>query len=370
MERDFKERTKIAWKDFGKSEDVIREALKDGITEEQKEKITNFAKFTFGEAISNISLEIDGSGKKPKIIFSPDGDKIRLFLLDYLLEHAPKEIADLWDFVVGRPPDEDIVMPVGDISLSASDVQVKMIPEDGKVSLDLYSEKLMAYEKENPLLIIMALIMLSKQVLGELNVMAHIEYLNAVKDPLSKSGLTLRDVPKKMEEMGMDPITDYKDLLCTYVPYEREPSKDPHWRNPFRMRRDIIAGSSSCRGLIEGFYGGPDSDMKILDENGVHAGFIFYDIQLLRRNNKWDTLAEVNHNFKDFLAAVCEEDISTTGGALGHVFSYVDVIAWDLEKVLQAAKYFLDEIEADYGGYHSFWTDEKDKSFNLLCGEE
>ena len=46
------------------------------------------------------------NGEKHELILTPEGDKVKLFELVYFQKHAPKEVLEHWNILVGRQPPE------------------------------------------------------------------------------------------------------------------------------------------------------------------------------------------------------------------------------------------------------------------------
>ena len=51
-----------------------------------------------------ISFEMGFNGEKYELILTPEGDKVKLFELVYFQKHAPKEVLEHWNILVGRQP--------------------------------------------------------------------------------------------------------------------------------------------------------------------------------------------------------------------------------------------------------------------------
>ena len=56
---------------------------------------------------------------------SPEGDKVKLFELVYFQKHAPKEVLEHWNILVGRQPAQNIGLRTEDgWDISGEDVQI------------------------------------------------------------------------------------------------------------------------------------------------------------------------------------------------------------------------------------------------------
>ena len=61
-------------------------------------------------AFYSVSFELGYNGEKYELILTPEGDKIKLFELIYFVKHAPKEIENNWNILVGRQANTDIAV--------------------------------------------------------------------------------------------------------------------------------------------------------------------------------------------------------------------------------------------------------------------
>ena len=60
------------------------------------------------QAFDEISFEMGVGGEKYELILTPEGDKVKLFELVYFQKHAPKEVLEHWNILVGRQPIRNI----------------------------------------------------------------------------------------------------------------------------------------------------------------------------------------------------------------------------------------------------------------------
>ena len=56
------------------------------------------------QVFDEISFEMGVGGEKYELILTPEGDKVKLFELVYFQKHAPKEVLEHWNILVGRQP--------------------------------------------------------------------------------------------------------------------------------------------------------------------------------------------------------------------------------------------------------------------------
>ena len=72
-----------------------------------------------------ISFEMGFNGEKHELILTPEGDKIKLFELVYFQKHAPGEVLEHWNILVGRQPSPNTGLRTEDgWDISGEDVQI------------------------------------------------------------------------------------------------------------------------------------------------------------------------------------------------------------------------------------------------------
>lgn len=165
-------------------------------------------------------------------------------------------------------------------------------------------------------------------------------------------GFLLSDLPDKLRELGKDLALDAETLLeNSYVGYTREPDPDPDadWR------LDVIAGSTACPPLINGYMSADDETMDALHSDGVTAGFIAFSLDGFTGENRTQRIFAFREALEAKLEKACGPDVvRMVGGATGVHFGYVDFMAWDLQPVLFEARAFLEASDVPAASFHVF----------------
>lgn len=165
-------------------------------------------------------------------------------------------------------------------------------------------------------------------------------------------GFLLSDLPDKLRELGKDLALDAETLLeKSYVGYTREPDPDPDadWR------LDVIAGSTACPPLINGYMSADDETMDALHSDGVTAGFIAFSLAGFTGENRTQGIFAFRDALEAQLEKACGPDVvRMVGGATGVHFGYVDFMAWDLQPVLFEARAFLEASDVPAASFHVF----------------
>lgn len=170
--------------------------------------------------------------------------------------------------------------------------------------------------------------------------------------PRAVPGFLLSDLPDKLRELGKDLALDAETLLeNSYVGYTREPDPDPDadWR------LDVIAGSTACPPLINGYMSADDETMDALHSDGVTAGFIAFSLDGFTGENRTQRIFAFREALEAKLEKACGPDVvRMVGGATGVHFGYVDFMAWDLQPVLFEARAFLEASDVPAASFHVF----------------
>lgn len=163
--------------------------------------------------------------------------------------------------------------------------------------------------------------------------------------------LSLAKVHPKLKEKGLDLSTDPQAYLDSSLAYKMKPNEDPaaDWR------LDVIAGSTSCVPLINGYLNADDDFVDALHADGAAAGFFCYPLNTLREKEGTEKIFDFRDKpEKLFTTGDGPEVLPLTGGATGFFFGYVDFIAWDILTVLRMAKKFFEDSDIPCAGFHTF----------------
>ena len=90
---------------------------------------------------------------------------------------------------------------------------------------------------------------LADQVLGEIPHMRYIDSFDVLVEPKAEPSILMSQLPDALKDRGLELSTDPAAYLDSYIGYKMEPNKDPDtdWR------LDVIAGSTNCVPLINGY---------------------------------------------------------------------------------------------------------------------
>ena len=192
---------------------------------------------------------------------------------------------------------------------------------------------------------------LTDQVLGEIPHMRYIDTFDVLTEPKAEPAAVLSNLPDMLKEKGLELSTDPESYLETYVGYRMEPNEDPD--SDWRM--DVIAGSTCCAALINGYVNNDNDYMDDLHADGAVAGFFCYPLDTLREEEGSQKIFAFRDKLEGKLTEGDGQDILTIiGGATGIYYGYVDFIAWDIRTALNMAKEFFADTDIPWASFHTF----------------
>ena len=349
----FRERTESTWKDFAQQEAQLRRMMDEDKDHTRGQELMDRVEGILNQAFDEISFEMGVGGEKYELILTPEGDKVKLFELVYFQKHAPKEVLEHWNILVGRQPLPNIGLRTEDgWNISGDDVQI-WLEEQGENSfaISAYCEKLLPMLREAEGRVWWMLTTLTDQVLGEISHMWYIDDFNVLEEPKTEQSFLLSQLPDMLKEKGANLSTDPNAYLNSYLGYEMKPNEDPEadWR------LDVMAGSTNCVPLINGYLNADNDFMDDLHADGAVAGFFCYSLDTLREKEGTQKIFDFRDKLEEVLTTGDGPEVLTlTGGATGLFCGYVDFIAWDIRTALQMAKKFFEDSDIPWATFHTF----------------
>ena len=349
----FRERTENWWETFAEMEAELRQMMDEDKDHTRGAELVAQMEGALNQAFDEISFEMGFNGKKHELILTPEGDKVKLFELVYFQKHAPKEVLEHWNILVGRQPLQNIGLRTEDgWDISGDDVQI-WLEEQGENSfaISAYCEKLLPMLREEEGRAWWMLTTLTDQVLGEIPHMRYIDSFDVLEEPKAEPSFLLSQLPDKLREQGLELSTDPEAYLESYLGYKMEPKQDPDadWR------LDVMAGSTCCVPLINGYLNADNDFMDDLHADGAVAGFFCYPLDTLREEEGSQKIFDFRDKLEEVLTGGDGSEVLTlTGGATGLYCGYVDFIAWDIQEALNMAKEFFEGTDIPWAIFHTF----------------
>ena len=228
----FRGRTENWWETFAEMEAELRQMMDEDKDHTRGAELVAQMEGALNQAFDEISFEMGFNGEKHELILTPEGDKVKLFELVYFQKHAPKEVLEHWNILVGRQPVQNIGLRTNDgWEISGDDVQI-WLEEQGENSfaISAYCEKLLPKLQEEEGRAWWMLTTLTDQVLGEISHMRYIDSFDVLEEPKAEPSFLLSQLPDKLREQGRS----------------SPPTRKPIWRatlvtkwNPNRTRTPI-----------------------------------------------------------------------------------------------------------------------------------
>ena len=348
----FRERTENCWETFAEMEAELRQMMDEDKDHTRGAELVAQMQETLNLVFDEISFEMGFNGEKYELILTPEGDKVKLFELVYFQKHASKEVLEHWNILVGRQPLPNIGLRTEDgWNISGDDVQI-WLEEQGENSfaISAYCEKLLPKLQEEEGRAWWMLTTLTDQVLGEISHMRYIDSFDVLEEPKAEPSFLLSQLPDKLREQGLELSTDPEAYLESYLGYKMEPKQDPDadWR------LDVMAGSTCCVPLINGYLNADNDFMDDLHADGAVAGFFCYPLDTLREEEGSQKLFDFRDKLEEvFTSGEGPEVLTLTGGATGLFCGYVDFIAWDIRTALRMAKAFFEDSGIPWASFHT-----------------
>lgn len=349
----FRERTENWWETFAEMEAELRQMMDEDKDHTRGAELVAQMEDTLNLVFDEISFELGFNGEKHELILTPEGNKVKLFELVYFQKHAPKEVLEHWNILVGRQPSQNIGLRTDDSwDISGEDVQI-WLEEQGENSFNIsaYCEKLLPMLREAEGRVWWMLTTLTDQILGEIPHMRYIDSFDVLEEPKAEPSFLLSQLPDKLREQGLELSTDPEAYLESYLGYEMKPNEDPNadWR------LDVMAGSTCCVPLINGYLNADNDFMDDLHADGAVAGFFCYPLDTLREEEGSEKIFDFRDKLEELFTTVDgSEMLALIGGATGLYCGYVDFIAWDIREALNMAKEFFEGTDIPWAIFHTF----------------
>lgn len=349
----FRERTEIFWETFAEMEAELRQMMDEDKDRIRGAEIVAQMQGALNNVFDEVSFEMGFNGEKHELILTPEGDKVNLFELVYFQKHAPKEVLEHWNILVGRQPMQNIGLRTDDgWEISGDDVLVWLEDKgENSFAISAYSEKLLPMLQENEGRVWWMLTTLTDQVLGEIPHMRYIESFDVLDEPKAEPYFLMSQLPDKLKELGLELSTDPEAYLENYLGYQMKPNED----TDADWRLDVMVGSTNCVPLINGYLSADNDYMDDLHADGVVAGFFCYPLDTLREEEGSQKIFDFRDKLEEvFLVDDGPEVLTLTGGATGLYCGYVDFIAWDIRSALNMAKEFFEGTDVPWASFHTF----------------
>ncbi|PXV63831.1 hypothetical protein CLV62_11280 [Dysgonomonas alginatilytica] len=349
MNVSFKEKVTKFWDLFTVKESEVRKMIDDKVeTDTLIKYVDGLLSVAFSKAFFELGVNEDG---KHELILTPEGDRSRLFQLEYWLKQAPEVLLKKWNFYSTKPAKAkgDFTINMYDTSLSADSIVLyyNVDEKHQKVNLQVQCPQLMKLEENKRYSIFFIYL---DQLIGEAYTM---EYIGSIDFVVSSTKdfqkIAAADLKKLMDDTIVAQNWFRIENICERCAgYEMVPSKAKDWQ----LREDIYIAYSSCFPVLNAFYNKSTELFGNFYADGIVFGFLFYE----NINVPKDRMVPFRTEIEDQILkqAKAERVAESIGGATGFYFSYMDFIIYDLDAFLAIAKDVLAKYKFKEAGFSNF----------------
>ena len=353
FDRSFRQRVEEAWAAFGQAEEQLRALIDAPDRAKTQQELLDRCAAALELALDDPAFELGFNGQKHELVLCPNGDRTQLFVLAYFARRIPAPVAAHWNVQVGRQPSPGFTLQAAGREVRPETVRVKAKKTEHGAALTLYCPELSDLWKQDEDQVWWLLSLLTDQVLGELSAMALVDGFEVKNKPLGRGDFSLDGLPRRLAALGLEaPASADAWLQTSDLDYERQPDRD----SDADWRMDVSRGVTRCPGLVAEYMQNRSDHMDRLHRQGAVAGFLLFPT---------DTFAceadpgQAAQDFRNELQAALEREagpdaVTCIGWAEGLYAQYLDLIAWDLPAVLDAAMAFLQGSRVAWGAFHSF----------------
>lgn len=357
----FQERIDELWRRFEKTEADCRaclaaQASADPQTRAELQQRLYAYIEPFGAVLFGASVVFEQTDAKPVIRFRDVIDLVMLERVAHVIECAPAKVLEQWSFAVGSAPNPHASIPPmqGIGELKPEDVYV--VPARDAKTPDLFELSVFIPGFIDAGIQAMAvpgysfyLNRLIFQVLGDVFSLEHIKEIRILDTPPENAAgaVKLSQAREAFEAMGLSSTNDYQQARSRKRSYQvvnfaQAPSEFAQELPP---RYDILRGETSCYDLAGEFFMQIHPKFDGLFFLGAAAGFFAWRAEDFESDAAFDAFAD---QFIEALRAEAGKRFSVIGRADGLTRRYVDIIAWDPERVIAAGRKVMDKHPADW----------------------
>ena len=350
----FADRVEKAWEAFAEQEAELRQLVDNGASSDE---IQELAFSSLKLAFPNLAFEI--GSQNYHIILSADGTWMLYPLFRFFLSRMPESVREHWKFSVGRSANPDLYVDFGEGVISAEEVLVYFTKDEGGESISVGVYHPLLLEGDSPAW--WRAEVLVDNAVGEL---VNTEFISVIN--------VLEEAPSEEDSFKLSELRDMLAMLY---------SKDPRWENidvilqgtmnyrfgdqediePTDLRLDIQTGTTTIPRFVSEFAKDESGLMNFFHRFGCVGGFFAFDVPGLDEMEEAEREAAIdaacsaleNHlrthpkgNYADFI-----------GRAVGRFHVYVDFLAFDIQKVCDAAFEFFKQYDTSFAAFQTYRRD-------------
>lgn len=360
-DKNFSQRVEDGWEKFAAGEEKLRQLISE---KSDSDEITEYCHELLSYTFTDCCFEVGFNGEKYDLILSPEEDKYMLYLFDEFKRHAPESVKEHWNIILGRQPsDKNSELAFDEMKISLSDVTVRIEQQDKKCTIIGYGEKLSQLLDKDRKKAFWCFDLLLDMALGEIVNMRYVDSIDLTDKPFDSDDAVpltkLRDIMKERfgENEDWDSAESFMDAIMVYELKPREFSEDEY---PI-PRLDAFYSFSSVPQLMLEYMDNEHYMINKANNDGVAAGFIFFPIHVFEDDEnakRGKKILDFREELQNYIEDKAGDSCMFIGGASGLGNCYLDFLAWDIRKVLDAAvDFFAAQNTVPWAFYQSYRTD-------------
>ncbi len=350
----FREGVKKAWDAFTQRQPEILRQLAREQTGRCSRNLERMVARCMKNAFSELELNVWKTEGKPWLVFDATVSNIGILQIQALLRQAPAAVREVWDFQIGPLPDRRS-QEVRAYLQKYGDIPVQLYED---ASGEIVSAKLM----DIPIIMTFKEYKVHSRLVPDFKAMfQHVrEVLGAVpfwrlahvitREMHPGQTVPLRDLPQALAEHGLDCSEASASKVLQLEPYERpKRARMKAWRGlqeSGEHRYSELVDDTGDRYL---FF----SDDTVRD--GVEGGYLVWP---LPNGTSSKVQAQTVAFQKEIQAKLLEragaDCLTPLGRGTDPYFAYLDFIAWDLQRVLEAAADLLQDAGLPWAVYRPY----------------
>lgn len=361
FDKNFSQRVEDGWKKFAAGEEKLRRLISENAGSDE---ITGYCHELLSYTFTDCCFELGFNGEKYDLILSPEKDKYMLYIFDKFKKHAPENVKEHWNIILGRQPaDEKFELGFDGMKFSFSDVSVRIEQQDGSCAVIGYGEKLSQLIGEDRNKALWCFDLLLDMALGEIVNMRYVDSIDLTDKPFNSGDAILltklRDVMKERfgENEDWDSAENFLDTIAVYVLKPREFAEGEY---PM-PRLDAFYFFSSIPLFMFEYMDNEHYMINKANNDGVAAGFIFFPVHVFEDDEnakRGKKIIDFREELQNYIEDKAGDSCVFIGGAAGLGNCYLDFLAWDIREVLDAAfDFFSAQNTVPWAFYQSYRTD-------------
>lgn len=359
--KSFEERVAEAWRAFESREQECRQTLSEAgaagpeARADFERRLRAFSQPLAG-VLFGASIALEPHEEKPVMRFTGLVDRVMLERIARVADCAPAKVRQSWTIEIGGKPNPNARIPAMEGIAATTPDDVYVVPvRDPKTperfTLEVFLPSFIDAGIQVAALPTFgySLNVLIFEVLGELFALEHIKAISILDTPPEEAdgAVKLSKALEALQHLGCAGTSCCADVLGSAVDYQivnlAQSARSPIDELPPRF--DILRASTVCPDLADEFFSPTHPKFDGLQFIGAAAGFFAFRQVDFKDDAAFDAFAD------QFIAELRREVGSrfrVTGRAYGLTRHYIDVIAWDPEKVIAAGRRVFEQQAVEW----------------------